>query len=224
MANGWTALDATRVFAAALCGHAARQPAPRWVRRGESEAAEALHERLRLALGLCVDDLATPAPDLPPPARPAEAFAASLLEGVAAPLQDWAVGAAHGPLRWPRHSFLDGDPPHDTAPARKELLGPSRSLVFGPYLHLPTGSWEAELRLFFDGRAAGRSFRVDMISNDVIGTISVRPAEAGTFLARLLFRHDHPGPPLALRVVLERGAIEGEMGLQSVTLRRYSVA
>jgi hypothetical protein len=122
-------------------------------------------------------------------------------------------------LTWPRASFRLGTPPQETAPERVELVGPARSLVFGPYLPLPAGWWEAELRLYFSEEACRRTFTVDMIAEELVGTIRLKPEMAGTFQTRMLFHNPRADWPLALRIVLENGAIEGRIGLESVTLR-----
>jgi hypothetical protein len=159
------------------------------------------------------------APDLPALGRLPGGLATLLAKDFIAPLYSHAASGVQAVLTWPRSSFRLGTPPQETAPERVELVGPARSVVFGPYLALPTGWWEAELRLYFSEEACRRTFTVDMIAEDLIGTMRLKPTSAGTFRARMLFHNPRANWPLALRIVLENGAIDGRIGLEAVTLR-----
>jgi hypothetical protein len=162
---------------------------------------------------------------LPPPARPDGALAATLLERFAAPLYDAVTkGTRPAALYWPRTIFIDADRRDDVPPARMEIVGPSRALVFGGYIALPPGDWVAEFELFFSRRACGRDFTLDMLTDIAISTTRVRPSREGRYTARLPFRHNQPELPVSMRVVLERGAIEGAFGMESLTLYSYSVS
>ena len=185
--------------------------------RAADDSAGSLCERL----GKCLRSpiRATSAPDLPALRRMPGGLAMLLAKGFIVPLHAYAVGGAQAVLTWPRASFRLGTSPQEAAPERVELVGPARSVVFGPYLPLPAGWWEAELRLYFSEEACRRTFTVDMIAEELIGTMRLKPAAAGTFLARILFHNPRGDSPLALRIVLENGAIEGRIGLESVTLR-----
>ena len=194
-----------------------RSARSRIVMRTARDTTVSLRDRICWALDLSPDP-ARP-PPLPPRRRPPSGVAMQLAEGFIAPLQAYAAGVIQAVLTWPRACFRLGTPPQDTAPERVELVGPARSVVFGPYLALPTGWWEAEFRLYFSDEACRRTFTIDMIAEDLIGTLRLKPSSAGTFRTRMLFHNPRATWPVALRVVLENGAIEGRIGLESVTLR-----
>ena len=201
----------------ALASDSGRSPAPSFVSRTVGGDAASLCRRVRAALGLA-EDMTVP-PALPEPGRPSGRLAGALADAYLVPLKSYAAGAIQALVHWPRTAFRLGEPPHETAPERVELVGPSRSLVYGPYLPLPAGWWEVELRMYFSEEACRRTFTVDMVAEDNIGTIRLKPTSAGTFRARMIFHNPRADFPLALRVVLEHGAIEGRMGLESVLLR-----
>jgi hypothetical protein len=194
-----------------------RSSRSRLVMRTARDTTFSLRDRLCWALDLPPDS--APPPRLPPERRPPAGVAMQLAEDFIAPLQTYAAGAVQAVLTWPRASFRLGTPPQDTAPERVELVGPARSVVFGPYLALPAGWWEAEFRLYFSEEACRRTFTIDMIAEDLVGTLRLKPSAAGTFLTRMLFHNPRANWPVALRVVLENGAIEGRIGLESVMLR-----
>jgi hypothetical protein len=216
---GAAPLDAANMLGGmlALASDSGRSPAPCLVSRTVGEDAASLCRRVRAALGLA-EDMTVP-PALPQPSRPSGRLAGELADFYLVPLQSYAAGATQALLHWPRAGFRLGEPPHETAPERVELVGPSRSLVYGPYLPLPAGWWEVEVRLYFSEEACRRTFSVDMVGEDNVGTIRLKPTSAGTFRARMIFHNPRADFPLALRVVLEHGAIEGRIGLESVLLR-----
>jgi hypothetical protein len=195
-----------------------RPEGPHLLVRAPRDDAASLCHRLRAELALHGEPAA--APDLPELHKPAGRLAIELVDGFLAPLQAYAQGAVQALLHWPRASFLTGFPQHETAPERVELVGPARSLVYGPYLYLPTGWWEAELRLYFSEEACRRTFNVEMIAeHSSIGIIRLKPTSSGIFNTRMIFHNPRADWPVSLRVVLEHGAIEGRMGLEEVTLR-----
>jgi hypothetical protein len=196
-----------------------RAEGPHLLVRAARDDAASLCQRLRAELALHCEPAAT-TPDLPELRKPTGRLATELVDGFLAPLQAYAQGAVQALLHWPRASFLTGFPNHETAPERIELVGPARSLVYGPYLYLPTGWWEAELRLYFSEEACRRTFNVEMIAEDSsIGIIRLKPTSSGIFHTRMMFHNPRADWPVSLRVVLEHGAIEGRMGLEGVTLR-----
>lgn len=219
MELGLGATDAAGRIAAVL-SPASDWPRPvrsRLVMRTAKDTRISLRDRLCWAL----DQPPHPAlpPDLPAQRRPSSGVAIQLAEDFIAPLQAYATGGVQVVLTWPRACFRLGTPPQDTAPERIEIVGPARSVVFGPYLALPAGWWEAEFRLYFSEEACRRTFTIDMIAEDLIGTLRLKPSSAGTFLTRMLFHNPRANWPVALRIVLENGAIEGRIGLESVMLR-----
>jgi len=201
----------------ALSSDRRRTTAPNLMWRLPMEDAASLCQRLRAALAL-PQDLTTP-PPLPELRKPADTLANKLIESFLRPLQSFAESSHQLVLIWPHGSFLSGDPPHEVALEQVELLGPARILLHGPHLPLPAGWWEAELQLFFSDEACRRTFVVEMVVEEIIGMIRLKPTSAGTFRTRMMFHNPRADHPVGLRVVLEHGAIEGRIGLESVRLR-----
>lgn len=206
----------------ALASETSRGEGPRLIIRGPHDDAATICQRSCAALAL-PDGILAP-PELPALRYPTGRLAMELTDGFLAPLQGFAAGGDLALLRWPRGSFHRGDPSNDIVPERLEIVGPARSLIVGPYLHLPTGWWEADLRLYFSEEARRRTFKVDMVSEDIVGTIRLKPTSAGIFDTRMTFHNPRADWPLALRIALEYGAIEGRLGLEGVTLRHSRVS
>lgn len=111
----------------------------------------------------------------------------------------WAPGAfhSHGLKRAGR--ALKGD-----------LTGGARFLVFGPYLHLPVGHWNAVVRFAVDDAISGCTLAVDIVAGEVLalGEIAKVPSR-GVFSFDLDFRVEDPAAAIEVRIALKQGSIEG---------------
>ncbi len=134
-----------------------------------------------------------------------------------------AVGHLHDPdiplmTLWPHRVFLSGDKPNETAPLVTDATGASRVLYYGPYFHLPEGTWQASLTLGFSKDAVGLPMKIAAYGPDLLGEASLRSKQEGIFAARFSFTVTEPEKPVELHVRTEEGAIEGRIALGQVEL------
>jgi hypothetical protein len=119
-------------------------------------------------------------------------------------------------ITWPNELFIAAGELPASAPV--ELAGPSRTLIWGPYMYLPRGQWEAKIvfevvDVFSDHQAV-----VDVRMNEVIvEKIMVMP-RIGMYSYTLLFEVDDANKSVELRILMKTGAIEGRFLLRSVSL------
>jgi|GEM_PF-5871867 len=158
--------------------------------------------------------MASPAPPDPPPGAAALAMLSTVLpKGLT-----FARDLIRQPLVWPLACLFSGDRPNEMAPEWVELAGPSRVLVFGPYFHLPPGTWRLRTRLRFSAACAGTWFAAELHGSTRYGRCRFVAGPEGLFAADFTAVVPSPDEPLELRLVLERGAIDGEISLLDVTL------
>jgi hypothetical protein len=128
-------------------------------------------------------------------------------------------------LVWPREIFFDGNRPEHFVSGPQSMLGPSRCLIFGPYMHLPRGIWEARVEIEVDGNVSGNEISSDIISCGTpafAATKSPLPRR-GVFAFNMAFEVSEPFLPLEVRIFILQGAIEGVFLLRTVELKRVGV-
>jgi len=125
-----------------------------------------------------------------------------------------------GPVIWTRDLFtVLEDPPRPPLDAI-EIAGDSRCLIFGPYIHLPPGSWEVQVILGFSRETVGCPFLVDALGDGQLALTTLQPDRAGVFSVDLNFSiNEPPSRGLEIRVLLGRGIASGQMAFGQVVLR-----
>ena len=120
-----------------------------------------------------------------------------------------ASGNAVDTVFWPRDAFLDPhSSEHPIAPFQ-DLTGPSRGLIFGPFLYLPAGKWRivASLEIVDVGSNA---LRADVaIAGEPVAVVKFNLPDRGRFEFSLEFEVKEPRQYLEFRIILAQGAIEG---------------
>lgn len=102
-----------------------------------------------------------------------------------------------------------------------DLAGPARPLYFGPYFHFLHGNWQLELELFFSDDVGDASFAAELFTDTVISRGRMRPGRGGLFRACFPVRIDDPQVRTELRLWVERGVIEGRMGLRKIVFNPH---
>ncbi len=125
---------------------------------------------------------------------------------------------------WPRESFLLGDRPDTFVTSDISLAGPARCLVYGPYLHLPAGSWLARLKIGFAEHMGGQSFIVEFASGSVLARRRIAPSRPGRFEGDIPLFINQPQTAIEIRVLMESGAIEGSITQICVEFSRWEAA
>ena len=176
-------------------------------------AAQMMHD-IAAFLGLKVS------PDgcqtLAPPALVAapDGLARQIIDELLAPMIATVVTGVRQPYELPRECLLAIGPV--PAPAVHDLVGPARLLYFGPYFHFLPGDWQVELDLFFSDDVHQTVFAAEVCTDAVLAKVQMRPGKGGLFRTSFPVRFSQPEARMEVRVWVNRGAIEGRMGLRRV--------
>lgn len=134
------------------------------------------------------------------------------------------VGAGQlGQIVWTRELFMLGNqrPPTEIidVPTNAGLI------IYGPYLHLPAGSWTARVTLGFSAEAARHNFMVDAVyAGRQIAVTTFQPGSAGIFTTDLFFSLDEPiGAGVEFRVAVNDNNAGGQMAFGLVALHPLSM-
>ena len=121
-------------------------------------------------------------------------------------------------LVWPRELFFTCNEGYGH-PEHIELTGPARCLIWGPYLHLPPGQWIARVEFEVRANWTGNSLEADIYDGvDIMAIIRTELPAEGIFSFELPFSLATCDRRLEIRLYLMKGAIEGQLGLRSVSL------
>ena len=128
-------------------------------------------------------------------------------------------------VRWAPELFFDAHAANGRVAARQDLIGKSRPLAFGPYLHLPRGRWTADVSFSVGENWSGNLLYVDVaVLGDAVAKCELPLPKAGTYQLGLEFEVFEPRSFLEVRVVMLQGAIEGWFSLHGVDLLRSDLS
>lgn len=149
------------------------------------------------------------------PALPIAEFQA-WIEAVAAPAFAYGQSGKPRPVTWARERLFWGDKPGEAAPRVLDLTGPSRILAYGPYLALPPGRWTMSTTFALSPASQGAMLSLTLCSAVDLGRIEFRVQSPGLFKASVPVVVPSGREPLEIRLVSERGAIEGMIGMDDI--------
>lgn len=123
-------------------------------------------------------------------------------------------------ITWPPWICLSGEKPHDRLRGSLDMTGAARAMSFGPYLHLPPGSWAAEVTFSIVGNYSGNQLMIDVMADGgvVCAGRAILP-EIGTFTVSLNFDVTKPKMAVEVRTFILVGAIEGQFELIDIVMR-----
>jgi hypothetical protein len=177
-------------------------------------------EAERIVEELAVHDLCYVAKG--PDEEPARSTGArhKLVEGALSSYAKCFAGDDLASIIWPRELFIvNGDSGKGLSDAL-DVGGGMRILIFGPYIHLPAGSWTARVFLGFSPEAAGHTFLVDAYSGGQLGSTSFQPERAGVYTVDINFSLDEPsGQGVEIRVWVWTDYARGQLAFGQVILR-----
>jgi hypothetical protein len=127
-----------------------------------------------------------------------------------------------GGITWPRQCFFLGDRPDSTAPVAIDVTGRARIIFYGPYLHLPRGSWKVRVMIGFSKDIHGMPFAVEVHSTDLLGKARIHAERGGIFELEFGIQVAAAHEPIEVRIMNEQGAIEGHMGLVGIDFKEWS--
>jgi hypothetical protein len=149
-----------------------------------------------------------------------------MVEGALAAYAKCFAGDDLGTIIWPREFFIVNGDSGQTLTDALDVRGGLRVLIFGPYIHLPAGSWTARVVLGFSPEASGHTFLVDAFSlvdgfsGQQLGSTSFQPQRAGIYTVDINFSLDEPsGHGVEIRVWVWSDYARGQVAFGHVILR-----
>jgi hypothetical protein len=101
-----------------------------------------------------------------------------------------------------------------------DVSGGSRVLIYGPYLHLPQGSWTARVVIGFSQEAAGYAYLIDIFAGAQLASTTFQPDTAGIYHVDLTFSLGEPsGTGVEVRVMVTSDSARGQLAFGHVILR-----
>ena len=147
-------------------------------------------------------------------------FDRATLESVANQYANVGSGAGAAQIAWPTELFYRPDPPQDFLEGPMELVGPARLIAFGPYLHLPKGSWTVSVTIDVEENFSGNELQIDVFSGSILVAGETALPVTGVFGIDLPFEIVDPFDPVEVRLQTLSGAIEGRLTLREVVFQR----
>lgn len=176
------------------------------------EASTAGVPKLEEAAAAVIVGYLTPKEAVPELSEPLRDIAGKVLH----PLEFGRTDALSPVIFWPREAFLAGDRLGEGLDDSLDLTGGARCLIYGPYLHLPTGRWDAKFLFDVDEDCHGQIFTVEIFAGEPLGKLRVCPQGIGSFEAAVPVEVIDPRAPIEVRLMMDSGAIEGRLSAWSV--------
>jgi hypothetical protein len=143
-----------------------------------------------------------------------------IVEGALGGYANFFAGGDLTAIIWPRELFIVNGDSGKGLTEVLEVRGGIRILIFGPYIHLPAGSWTARVLLGFSPEAAGHTFLVDAYSGGQLSSTSFQPQRGGVYTVDLNFSLDEPsGQGVEVRVWVWGDYARGHVAFGHVILR-----
>lgn len=148
----------------------------------------------------------------------------TLIREVCDPLVDIVLGNDDVEIRWDVSFFYDGDKFSLPAPLSLDLVGPARCLYYGPYLHLPEGSYSGVLVLGLSSEIRDTLLRVEVFTNKLDAEFIARARTGGLYSLPIEFDVTDSYQAVQLRIFIDRGEIEGRLGFATTQLTPLKLA
>ncbi len=128
-------------------------------------------------------------------------------------------------VEWDNTFFVNHDLAHKSLGEPIDLIGPPRVLIYGPYMHLPNGEWEAEIDFKVTDCFSNNELMIDaavFLDGKILSNprINFTAPKSGFFKVRLKFQSEPTVATLEIRFYLTNGAIEGIFELVKVLVKR----
>lgn len=121
-------------------------------------------------------------------------------------------------INWPVALFFDTITRARPAPPELDLTGPARCLYFGPYLHLPVGSWDAILTVGILGKSGTTELRAELYTDSDQVSYPCDIPTNGTYEVRFKFEVRDATQAIQIRLFVDRGEIEGTLQFEGARL------
>lgn len=119
-------------------------------------------------------------------------------------------------ISWPRETFFSGDRLGESLDDVVDLTGRARCLIYGPYLHVPVGRWNAKLSFNIDEDCYGQIFTIEIHSSELLSRLRICPQGVGPFEVIVPVDVVDPRTAIEIRLLMDSGAIEGRLSSWAV--------
>ena len=143
-----------------------------------------------------------------------------LVDGALAAYRDFFSGGTIGQIVWSRDLFaLVADPAKKPTEAL-DVSGGARCLLYGPYIHLSPGSWNARSVLGFSQEAVGHIFQfIAYLGDRELASTSFQPEAAGIYTAEINFSlSETTGRGVDLRILVLSEFAKGQLAFGHVVV------
>jgi hypothetical protein len=120
-------------------------------------------------------------------------------------------------IQWPPSFFLDKSYARPAAMVQ-ELVGPARCLYYGPYLHLPRGDYSGEIAFGLSSEIRDTLLRVQVVCGEDLDEFVSRARHGGLYTLPFEFSIADASKAIEVRLLMDRGEIEGRLGLAYVRI------
>jgi hypothetical protein len=153
------------------------------------------------------------------PAPPLDATSARHVEQATLAIVEHAEGRPGRSIVWSGELLFSADDPDKPAPPFASVIGPSRNILYGPYLHLPPGHYRMELIVAFYGDMDDTPFLFEVhAAQHCLARYRILARAAGGYRGSITFDVANPVPAIEIRLRNERGAIDGAISIVELRL------
>jgi hypothetical protein len=101
-----------------------------------------------------------------------------LINGALAGYAEYFSGGSLGDLVWAPNLFIVGDT-HQWLTGPIDITGRSRCLIYGPYIRLPPGRWNADVTVAFAELGGSKDFIIDVAATVKLHEVSINVINQG---------------------------------------------
>jgi hypothetical protein len=146
-----------------------------------------------------------------------------LITGALGAYVEYFRGQELGKITWERELFFISDEPAalEPVPATRpvDITGRIRYLVYGPFIHLPPGSWSATVIFGLSSEATRIPYIVEVFAGTRLTHVRVEPEREGVVEVNLHFTiEESVDQPVQIRIHTERAAFDGRLAIGYVTM------
>jgi hypothetical protein len=152
------------------------------------------------------------------PVLAAEELADTELAELLAPALAYARSGLRTRQVWPRLWLQDGDHHDQSLPRMISLTGPARNLAFGPYIGFSPGPARLAVVLAVAPTCRHAEMAIELHDGTLLGRGIFVLTQPGIFSAEINVVIGSAREELEIRLKNTRGAIEGEIGVDHVSL------
>ena len=135
------------------------------------------------------------------------------------------TGSDYSPVECPLALYITDRGVYEPENPWLSMVGPARCILWGPYIHLPSGRWLAHLTVAVRENGSGNVLHIQILRELSMGISAIAKLEAvGTFDCHLEFEIDDPLDRLEITFTLNEGAIEGDFRILDLTFSKVVTA